>query len=83
MKKLALQFFLIFCLPYFSFGQSDQNVANLLNKEEYLERKRGLPSVKDSIVNPMIRKLSEASICLAFSEDPMSRTQVIADLINN
>lgn len=83
MKKLALQFFLIFCLPYFSFGQSDQNVANLLNKEDYIELKRVLPSVKDSIVNPMIRKLSEASICLAFSEDPMSRTQVIADLINN
>lgn len=82
MKKLFLSL-IILLYSLLSFGQVDQKVADLLNNEDYLELRRVYPSLKEQIVYPMLGKLSEASIYLAFNEEPQKRIEAIGTLINN
>lgn len=82
MNKLLLCLIVLLTLSYVSFGQADQKIVGLLNREDYLELKRIYPNVKDSVSYPMLGKLSEASISLAFPENPSKRIEIIAELIN-
>lgn len=81
MNKILLVF-IISLYSVLSFSQADQKVADLLNNEDFLELRRVYPTLKDSLYYPMLGALSEASIRLAFDNDPQTKIEAIGLLIN-
>lgn len=81
MRKIILC--AVSCISFvLSYGQSDQKVGDLLNSQDYLELKRILPSVKNSLTYPILGELAEAGIYCSFNE-PEKAVASITSLLNN
>ena len=82
MKRTSL-ILVILSLCFSSYAQyTDQKVADLINTYDYLELKRGYPTIKDSLAYPMIGLMAEAGINCAFNQ-PHEAISLLDSLLNN
>ena len=72
---------LLFINAIFSYGQADQKIAEMINREDFIQMSRDYPSLKDSISNPMLELMAEVGMNCAFNK-PEEALELLDSLLN-